>query len=119
MKRRQTQLGMALQGAAGLALQKLLAEEKAVTKNPDGTFSPARRVLKPAELHALADLGSKLERLNRDQPDTIQEQRQSVTVEDRRPAVRKLAIDKAGRDYLRKLLEGEPDGSGELEKGRG
>jgi hypothetical protein len=75
MRRRHIQMAMSFQGAAALALNKIIAAEKAVVRNADGTTSPAPLTLKPGEVKELADLGIKLERLNRGEPETITEER--------------------------------------------
>lgn len=69
MKRRHVQMAMSLQGAAALALNKIIEAERAI--GPDGRPGPL--TLKPNEVKELADLGVKLERLSRGEPDAIEE----------------------------------------------
>jgi len=68
MKRRHVQIAMTLQGAGALALNKIVAAEKAL--GPEG--QPGPLTLKPAEAMGMVDLGSKLERLSRGEPDSIE-----------------------------------------------
>lgn len=68
MKRRHVQIALTLQGAGALALNKIVAAEKAM--GADG--QPGPLTLKPAEAMGLVDLGAKLERLSRGEPDSIE-----------------------------------------------
>jgi hypothetical protein len=72
MRKRHVQMAMSLQGAAALALNKIIAAERATVTNPDGTTSPAPLTLKPSEVKELADLGTKLERLTRGEPTEVE-----------------------------------------------
>lgn len=72
MRKRHVQMAMTLQGAAALALNKIIAAERQVVTNPDGTTSPAPLTLKPSEVKELAELGTKLERLTRGEPGEIE-----------------------------------------------
>lgn len=71
MQKRHTEMAMALQGAGALALNKIIQAEKAVDK--DGKPMPLK--LKPGEVRDIIELGTKLERLNRGEPESIQETR--------------------------------------------
>lgn len=62
MKTRHIQMAMSLQGAAALALNKIIAAERAGTQ----------LTLKPNEVKELAELGLKIERLNRGEPSEIE-----------------------------------------------
>lgn len=68
MRRRHIEFAMSFQGAAALALNKIIAAEKARTE--DG--KPGPLTLKPTEVKELAELGLRLERLNRGEPSEIE-----------------------------------------------
>jgi len=72
MRRRHIQLAMSFQGAAALALNKIIKAEK----------NGEQLTLKPSEVKELAELGVKIERLNRELPSDVTEQRveQTTTV---------------------------------------
>ncbi len=61
MRRRHIEMSMAVQGAAALALNKIIAAEK--EKKDLG--------LKPSEVRDFIDLGLKIERINRGEPEAI------------------------------------------------
>jgi hypothetical protein len=65
MRRRHINMAMSFQGAAALALNKIIQAEK----------SGAQLTLKPSEVRDLAELGLKVERLNRGEPEAIVEER--------------------------------------------
>lgn len=65
MKRRHVELAMELQEAAALGLKKLIAAQKALNDDPDA------EPLNPRAIRELAELGAKLERLTRGEPDAI------------------------------------------------
>ena len=72
MRKRHVQMAMSLQGAAALALNKIIAAERSQVKQADGTMAPGPLTLKPNEVKELADLGTKLERLTRGEPGEIE-----------------------------------------------
>lgn len=61
MRRRHIEFAMALQGTAGLALNKIAVAER----------EGKQLTLKPSEVRDLAELGLKVERLNRGEPEII------------------------------------------------
>lgn len=71
MRERHVQLAMSLQGAGALALNKLIEAER----NTPG------RVLKPRELAELIELGTKLERISRGEPESIVQQTGTTQIE--------------------------------------
>lgn len=83
MRERHIQMAMSFQGAAALALNKIIAAEK--TLGPDG--KPGPLTLKPSEVKDLAELGVKLERLNRGEPEAIVEERVVPNAEPSTPHV--------------------------------
>jgi hypothetical protein len=90
MRKRHIETSMALQGAGALALQKIIASERAPQigsdgqplRGPDGKILLAPLVLKPSEARDLIELGMRIERINRGEPEAIVEER---VVEDKRP----------------------------------
>lgn len=86
MRKRHVQMAIALQGAAGLALAKYVAVERAplvdaegkAVVGKDGRPVLAPPSLKPNEAATFADLGTKLERLNKGEPETIEERRHTI-----------------------------------------
>ena len=75
MRKRHIEMALGLQGAAALALNKIVTAER--SKGEDG--KPGPLTLKPSEVTAMAELGVKLERLNRGEPETISAQQVTVT----------------------------------------
>lgn len=68
MRKRHIQMAMSLQGAAALALNKIIKAEQ----------QGEQLTLKPGEMKELAELGLKIERLNRGEPDSITEQKVEI-----------------------------------------
>lgn len=112
MRRRHIQMAMSLQGAAALALNKIVAAEHEPLRDEKGKILVDEKgkpllgplTLKPSEVRDLAELGVKLERLNRGEPDSIQEQRHELTVEDRRKSLQDAARSGTVRMAIRKAL---------------
>jgi len=92
MRRRHIQMAMSFQGAAALALNKIIQAER----------EGSALTLKPGEVKELAELGIKIERLNRGEPETITEDR---VVPDAKPSTPNILHDytKLSRDELREL----------------
>lgn len=80
MKRRHIEFAMSFQGAAALALNKIIEAEKRprrdangqVVLGPDGKPLSGELTLRPNEVKELADLGMRIERLNRGEPTEIE-----------------------------------------------
>lgn len=66
MKRRHVELALELQEAAKLGLKKLIETQKAIAGDPEA------EPLNPKGIKELAELGAKLERLSRGEPDAIE-----------------------------------------------
>lgn len=107
MKKRHIQMAMSFQGAAALALNKIIAAEQ--QKGKDG--KPGALTLKPTEVKELAELGMKIERLNRGEPESIQEQKVELLASDRRTELRRLLEDEKAAPSVRALTETLLDGS--------
>lgn len=86
MRRRHIEFAMSFQGAAALALNKIIAAEQKplrdangqVVYGEDGKPLPGPLTLKPSEVKELADLGLRIERLNRGEPGEIEDVRISA-----------------------------------------
>lgn len=98
MRVRHIDFAMTLQGAAALALNKIVAAERA----KDEKGQPLPVILSPHEVKELAELGLKVERLNRGEPESIVEDR---IVPDAEPSTPRALYDYSSltRDELRSL----------------
>lgn len=112
MRKRHIDFSMALQGTSALALNKIMALEKAPLRDHKGKIVVDEKgkpvlgplTLKPSEVRDLAELGVKLERLNRGEPDSIQQQKHELTVDDRRRSLQSAAKNTTMRMAIRKAL---------------
>lgn len=101
MKKRHISIAMNLQGAAALALQKIIAAEK--TLGPDGRPGPL--TLRPSEVKDLAELGMKIERLNRGEPESLQSHRVELEAHDKRQELRKLLESPKASEAVHELAD--------------
>lgn len=111
MRRRHIDFSMALQGTAALALNKIMNAEKAPALDAKGRpmldakgrpmLSPL--TLKASEVRDLAELGVKLERLNRGEPESIAEQRVVPDAQPSGPAPLLYDWSKLSKEELRAL----------------
>lgn len=72
-------------------------------------------VLSPSDARALADAGMKLQQVLAGEPDSIQEKRHEITVDEERKALRGLLMDKdamAAMDLIAEKMDGVGNGSG-------
>lgn len=92
MRKRHVQIAMTLQGAAALALNRIVESERKGDKAQ----------LRPSDVRDLIDLGTRLERITRGEPDGIVEERQ---VQDAESSAPKITHDfsKLSREDLREL----------------
>jgi hypothetical protein len=94
MRRRHIEEALAVQALGGLGLNKLLAKER---RNPDEITLTPDQVLK------LIEIGTRVERLNRGEPDTVVEQREERSSDDNRRDLRKLLADPSASEAIRTL----------------
>jgi hypothetical protein len=94
MRRRHIEEALAVQALGGLGLNKLLAKER---RNPDEITLTPDQVLK------LIEIGTRVERLNRGEPDTVVEQREEKSSDDHRRDLRKLLADPGAAEAIRTL----------------
>ena len=113
MRKRHINMAMSLQGTAATALQKILRAEQQpqrdaagnVIMGADGKPVLGPLTLKPSEVRDLAELGMKIERLNRGEPETISETHHTLSADERREGLRQAAMTPDLRWKLRELLE--------------
>jgi hypothetical protein len=94
MRRRHIEEALAVQALGGLGLNKLLTKER---RNPDEITLTPDQVLK------LIEIGTRVERLNRGEPDTVVEQREERSSDDNRRDLRKLLADPGAAEAIRTL----------------
>lgn len=101
MKERHLKLATSLQGLGAIELKKWLNKVQTSKENEKVELSTT-------DVRALIELGIRLERLNRDEPETLTKTQQEVTVDDKRAAIqRQLESDSIWEDFkkLDKVLE--------------
>jgi hypothetical protein len=96
MKRRHLKLATSLQGLGAIELQKWLT--KVQTSKDSDTVE-----LTTGDIRALIDLGIRIERLNRDEPESVNKIEKEVSVEDKRAALQKQLEDPNIWEELMKL----------------
>jgi hypothetical protein len=96
MRKRQIDLAMGGQALIGIEITKHLAAARANPNTP---------TLSIDQCHRLGDWVTKLERQNRGEPDTIQELRHDVSVDERRKQLRQLFADDDAQEALQLLAD--------------
>jgi hypothetical protein len=94
MRERHIQQGMAFQGLAAKSLQKYLKLE-------DEKGNEAIPTLSPDQVAKLADLGIRLERLNRGEPEKVEEIRLQASVQERREHIQEALKDPEVQDAMK------------------
>jgi hypothetical protein len=99
MHQRHLALAKGLQTLGSLGLQSLIERAKAAQTTKD----PVELTSK--EVNSLVEIGIKLERGSRGEPETVVEERRKITSNDRRQALRALVEDEESMDVISVLVE--------------
>jgi len=102
MQRRHIELAKSMQGIGALGARQLYNELK-------NRVAGGAMILKPSEIAALMDSGTKLERLNMGEPDTIQEKHHVFDVEKERATLQRLVENPELVDAISEALRDEGD----------
>jgi len=99
MQRRHIEQGKSLQALGASGAKQLYEELKRKANDPDGYLLTAKEIV------ALIEAGTKLERLNLGEPDSISEQRHVIDDDEKRAAIRKLARDPDALKAIEQALD--------------
>ncbi len=103
MRTRHIEIGKSLQSLGVLGAKQIQDEIKRAAANNEDV------VLSAKDLVSLIEAGTKIERLNRGEPESIQESRHSVDVGERRKILQRIARDPDLVERLQAAIRGEAD----------